>query len=174
MEKDYWWRALVELELPARPTALFVGLGGGTQVHLLRRLVRPRQITAIERDPAILRVADEWFGLRAVTGIEFLCAEAGVAVASLAASDRRFDFIMEDAAYADGPEQALPLALALAARVSSAGTLVFNRHRRSDAGGLTDTMRERFERVAVRRVRREGENALVICSRPLRRPEGIS
>lgn len=166
VEKDYWWRALIEVEMPARPTVLFVGLGGGTQVHLLRRLARPRRITAIERDPAILGIANDWFGLRAVAGIEFLCADADLAVAGLAATDRRFDFIMEDAAYAEEPERALPLALALAGRVCPRGTLVFNRHRRSDAGTLTDAMRARFEQVTVRRVRREGENALVICSRP--------
>jgi spermidine synthase len=167
VEKEYWWRALAAVELPPRPTALFVGLGGGTQVHLLRRLARPRRITAIERDPEILRVAHDWFGLRDVRGIELLCVDADVAVASLAATDRRFDFIMEDAAYADAPDRAVPLALALAARVAPAGALVLNRHHRSDASGLTEAMRTRFEHVSVRRVRREGENALVVCSRPL-------
>src|SRR5215467_11204869 len=70
VEKDYWWRALVEVALPAHPTALLVGLGGGTQVHLLRRLVHPRRITAIERDPEILRVANDWFGLSTIAGLE--------------------------------------------------------------------------------------------------------
>jgi len=35
---------------------------------------------------------------------------------------------MEDAAYAEVPERALPLARALAGRVAPAGTLVLNRH----------------------------------------------
>ena len=164
--REYWWHALVAVPLPARPTVLMVGLGGGTQIHLLRRLCRPRRITAIERDPAMLRVARDWFGLADVGGVEFLCADAEVAIQSLAAADRRFDFIMEDAAYADAPELALPLARALAGRVAPAGALVLNRHHRSDARALTMEMRERFEQVVVRRVRREGENALVICQRP--------
>jgi spermidine synthase len=166
VEKEYWWHALAAVTLPPRPTALFVGLGGGTQVHLLRRIARPRRIVAVEHDPTILRVAHDWFGLRDVGGLELLCVDADIAVASLAAADRRFDFIMEDAAYADEPERAIPLALALAARVAPGGALVLNRHRRSDATGLTDAMRTRFEQVSVRRVRREGENALVVCSRP--------
>ena len=166
VHKEYWWHALAAVELPSRPSVLLVGLGGGTQVHLLRRLARPRRITAIERDPAILRVARDWFGLGKIGGLEFLCAEAEVAVQSLAASNRRFDFIMEDAAYAEEPERALPLAQALAGRVLPAGALVLNRHRRSDAVALTEAMRARFEEVRVRRVRREGENALVICTRP--------
>jgi spermidine synthase len=164
--REYWWHALVAVELPARPSVLLVGLGGGTQIHLLRRLSRPRRITAIERDPAILRVARDWFGLADVGGVEFLCAEAEVAIQSLAAADRRFDFIMEDAAYSEAPELALPLARALAGRVAPAGALVLNRHHRSDARELTKEMCARFDQVSVRRVRREGENALVICIGP--------
>jgi spermidine synthase len=169
VHKEYWWHALVAVPFPPRPSVLLVGLGGGTQVHLLRRLVRPRRISAIERDPTIGRVARDWFGLAHIGGVEFLCEDAEVVVHSLAAAGQRFDFIMEDAAYAETPERALPLARALAERVSPDGTLVLNRHHRSDATALTKEMRARFEAVTVRRVRREGENALVICSRPLER-----
>jgi spermidine synthase len=164
--REYWWHAVVAVTLPPRPTVLLVGLGGGTQIHLLRRLAHPRRITAIERDEAILRVARDWFGLDRVGRLEFLCTEADVAVQALAGAGRRFDYIMEDAAYADDPEDAVPLARALAPLVTPAGTLVLNRHRRADATSLTKEMRARFENVAVRRVRREGENALVICTGP--------
>jgi spermidine synthase len=167
VHQEYWWHALSSVTFPRRPSVLLVGLGGGTQIHLLRRLARPRQISAIERDPVIVRVARDWFGLARVGGIEFLCDEADVVVPSLAAAERRFDFIMEDAAYAESPERALPLARALAERVAPGGSLVLNRHYRSDATALTREMRPRFEQVLVRRVRREGENALVICARPL-------
>jgi spermidine synthase len=166
VHRDYWWHALAAVTLPPRPSVLLVGLGGGTQIHLLRRLARPRQISAIERDPVIVRVARDWFGLGRIGGIEFLCDEAEVVLPSLAAADRRFDFIMEDAAYAETPERALPLARSLVERVAAGGSLVLNRHHRSDASALTREMRPRFEQVLVRRVRREGENALVICSRP--------
>jgi spermidine synthase len=166
VHKEYWWHALVAVTLPPRPSVLLVGLGGGTQVHLLRRLVRPRRITAIERDPVVVRVARDWFGLGDVGGIEFLCDDAEVVVQSLAAAHRRFDFIMEDAAYAENAERALPLARALAGRVMPEGALVFNRHHRADATALTREMQARFAQVIVRRVRREGENALVICERP--------
>jgi spermidine synthase len=168
VRKEYWWQALAAVTFPPRPSVLLVGLGGGTQIHILRRLVRPRRISAIERDPVIIQVARDWFGLARLGGIEFLCDEADVVVQSLAAADRRFDFIMEDAAYSEVPERALPLARALAERVAPEGWLVLNRHRRADATALTKEMRARFESVTVRRVRREGENALVICARPLK------
>jgi len=170
VEREYWWAALTTLPLPPRPAALLVGLGGGTQVHLLRRATAPRLITIIERDPVIVRVATRWFGLDAVGPLEFLCADAGRALVALAAARRRFDFVMEDAAYADPPERGRPLALALASLVSQRGLLVVNRHSRADGHELACLLRPRFEQVVLRRVRRAGENLLVCCARP--RPGG--
>jgi spermidine synthase len=169
VRREYWWHALVAVDLPPRPSVLLVGLGGGTQVHLLRELARPRRLTIIERDPVILKVAQEWFGLGGLGGIEFLCADAGVVVPALARSGRRFDFIMEDAAYAEDSERSLPLARGLADLVSTRGVLVVNRHRHGDARGLARALRPLFASVRLRRVRREGENVLVCCAGPVRR-----
>src|SRR6059058_1803455 len=151
VRREYWWRALAAIELPPRPTALFVGLGG-TQIHLLERLARPRLITVIERDPMIVRVARDWFALHATGPMEILCADAAVAVRALARAGRRFDFFMEDAAYGDEPERAAPLALGLAPLVSSHGSLVVNRHRRAGARGLVRVLRSRFGDVRLRQV----------------------
>lgn len=169
LRREYWWRALTCWPLLRRPRTLLVGLGGGTQVHLLRALARPRAITVIERDPVILGVALDWFGLRAVGGVEYLVGDAGVVVPALARAGRRFDFVMEDAVYATAPAEARPLAAALVPLVAAGGLLVFNRHRRGEARRLARWLAPAFEAVAVRRVRREGENALVGCARP-RRP----
>ena len=169
---EYWWRALVAFPLPRRPAALFVGLGGGTQLHLLRRLVRPRALTVIERDPVILRVANEWFGLRRLGGIEFVCGDATEAVPALARAGRRFDFVMEDATYGDEAERSLRLAEALIPLVAPGGSLVLNRHRRRDADGVAAALRSRFREVRLRRVRREAENVLVCGARPVRRRDG--
>lgn len=163
---EYWWRALVAVTIPPRPNALLVGLGGGTQVHLLRQHVRPRRFTVIERDPVILRAAKEWFGLSRIEGIEYLCGTAEAIVPWLHATDRRFDFVMEDAAYAADPSRGQPLALALARLVAPGGALVVNRHRRGDARAVADLLRARFYEVRLRRVRSEGENVLVCCARP--------
>ncbi len=166
VRREYWWHALAAVEIPRRPSVLLVGLGGGTQVHLLRETAKPRAFTIIERDPVILRVAQDWFGLRHIDGLEFLCADAAAAVPALAAAGRRFDFIMEDAAYADEPERGRALALGVAGLVAPRGVLVVNRHRRGDARGVAEVLRPRFEEVRLRRVRREGENVLVCCLRP--------
>jgi len=164
VEQEYWWRALA-LARP-RSRALLIGLGGGTQVHLLQRLARPRLVTVIERDPVILRIAYRWFGLGEIGRLEFLCGDAEEVVPTLAAAGRRFDFIMEDAAYAEPPERAVPLARAVVPLVAPRGRLVINRHRRGDAHRLVGALRRRFRHVDVRLVRRGGENALICCLDP--------
>lgn len=166
LRREYWWRALTLVSFRRRPTALFVGLGGGTQIHLLHRLSRPRLVTVIERDPAIVRVAIDWFGLREVEPMEILCGEATPLAAALARAGRRFDFVMEDAAYADDPEPAVALAEALVPLVAPGGALVVNRHHRRDALGVAGAVRERFTHVRLHRVRREAENVLVYCAAP--------
>jgi spermidine synthase len=166
LRHEYWWHALAGVSLPPRPSALFVGLGGGTQVHLLHQRARPRLVTVIERDPAVIRIAGRWFGLARLGPFEYLCADALEAATTLARLQRRFDFVMEDAAYGDTPDRSRPLALALPALVAPRGALVINRHRRGDAKELATLLRPRFESVTLRRIRREGENVLITCLAP--------
>jgi protein-L-isoaspartate O-methyltransferase len=168
VEQEYWWRALTMA--PERSTALLIGLGGGTQVHLLQRLARPRLVTVIERDPVIVRVACEWFGLRRAGRLEILCGDAEQIVPTLVAAGRRFDFVMEDAAYAEPPERAVPFTRAVVPLVAAGGYLVINPHRRGDADQLAAAMRRQFRDVRLRRVRRGGENVLICCRHPRRRP----
>jgi hypothetical protein len=167
LDREYWGRAVAGAPRRRRSTALLVGLGGGTQVHLLTERIRPRLITVIERDPVIIRLATRWFGLDAREGLEFLCGEAERVIPWLAATKRRFDFIMEDAAYAGELAQALPLALNLAPLVAAGGVMVINRHRRRDVDKLAAALRPLFDEVTLRRVRTEGENVLVSCARPV-------
>ncbi|HEU5194495.1 MAG TPA: class I SAM-dependent methyltransferase [Methylomirabilota bacterium] len=164
VQEEYWWRALTLA--PPSSTALLIGLGGGTQVHLLRQLSRPQLITVIERDPVIVRVACRWFGLDGIGGLEFLCGDAERVVPALSAAGRTFDFVMEDAAYAEPPERAVPLARAVVPLVAPHGRLVINRHRRGDAHRLVGAMRRRFRHVRLRHVRRGGENVLICCLEP--------
>ena len=85
--------------------------------------------------------------------------------AALWDAGRRFDFVMEDAAYAD-LERSRSVVEALVPLVSADGTLVVNRHRRGDAGSLARILRRRFDSVRTQRVRREGENVLIHASHP--------
>lgn len=166
LRREYWWHALTGLTLPRRPSTLFVGLGGGTQVHLLHHVARPRLVTVIERDPAVVRVADRWFGLASLGPFEYICGEAMDGAIALARLRRRFDLVMEDAAYGDTPDRSRPLALALPPLVSPRGALVINRHRRGDAHELATLLRPHFASVTLKRIRREGENVLIRCLTP--------
>jgi spermidine synthase len=169
IEHEYWWKAVEGADVPPRPSVLLIGLGGGTQVHLLRRVARPRRITVVERDAAIVDVARTWFGLDQVPALEICCGDAADVLPGLARLDRRFDFIMEDAAYGLEVDGAIDLARALAALVSPRGTLVLNRHWRRDAAQVRDTLAPFFRDVWMRRVKREGENVLIFCARPRQR-----
>jgi hypothetical protein len=166
VRREYWWRALDAVALPRRPAALFIGLGGGTQVHLLHRFAAPRHITVIEHDPVIVRVASEWFGLDRIGGLEIVCTDADAAVVGLARAGRQFDYVMEDVTYADEPDVALPKLIAMVPLVAPRGSLVVNRHRRGDPRPLARSLRLYFREVRLHRVRRTGENTLICCSRP--------
>jgi spermidine synthase len=164
IEREYWWQGVASVRFPPEPSVLLVGLGGGTQAHLVHRLTTPRLVTAIERDPVILDVARRWFGLADLGPMEFYCGDAETVAAALLDAGRRFDFVMEDAAYADR-DRSRPVVQALVPLVTADGTLVVNRHRRGDAGALVRMLRRRFESVRTQRVRREGENVLIYASR---------
>jgi SAM-dependent methyltransferase len=167
IEREYWWQGVASVRFRPRPRVLLVGLGGGTQAHLVHRLTTPRLITAIERDAVILDVARRWFGLDELGPMEFYCGEAETTAAALADAGRRFDFVMEDAAYAALHTRSRAVVQAMIPLVAPGGTLVVNRHRRGDAGTLARMLRPRFESVRLRRVRREGENVLLFAERPL-------
>jgi SAM-dependent methyltransferase len=169
IEREYWWQGVSRVRFPPRPRVLLVGLGGGTQAHLVHRLTTPRLITAIERDEVIVDVARRWFGLGDLGPMEFYCGDAETTAAGLADAGRRFDFVMEDAAYADVHGRSRAVVAALVPLVAPGGTLVVNRHRRGDAGALARMLRPRFESIRLRRVRREGENVLLFAERPLGR-----
>jgi spermidine synthase len=167
IEREYWWQCVASVRFPPRPRVLLVGLGGGTQAHLVHRLTTPRLVTAIERDPLILDVAHRWFGLAELGPMEFYCGDAEAMAAALAHAGRRFDFVMEDAAYADIDGRSRAIVEAVVPLVAPGGTLVVNRHRRGDASALARALRPRFESVRLRRVRREGENVLLFAEHPL-------
>ena len=160
LKGEYWCRALDMVELPRRPSALFVGLGGGTQLMLLAARAHPRSMTAVERDPVILHVAQRYFGL-GLERTEVFCGDIERVLPALESAGRRFDFIMEDAAYADPVDRSLPIALRLAQLLGTRGILVLNRNARHHAAETSAALRRGGARVSMRRVHRDGDNVLI-------------
>jgi spermidine synthase len=165
--REYWARALTPAtRLGPRPRVLLIGLGGGTQVHLLRRALEPRRLTVVEHDPLVVEIAREWFGLGVVDGLEILCADAAVAVRRL--GRRRFDFIMDDISYAAPPARAIGLARSLARLLAPGGAIVLNQHRRPAAQAVAEAVSDLLPGVRLERVRRSVENVLVVARRVAR------
>jgi spermidine synthase len=168
-EREYWALALTPpCPVPPRPRVLLVGLGGATQVHLLRPQ-RPRLVTIVERDPTMIRIANEWFGLRAVGGLEILCADAARALAFLAVTGRRFDLVVDDVSYGAPVAEAVQTARALAGLLAPTGVLALNQHTRPGARAVAGALAARLPWVRLARVRRGAENILVFAARR-RRP----
>ncbi len=171
--QEYWGEALDMVRLPPRPSVLFVGLGGGTQLHLLRERVTPRHVTAIERDPVIVRLAQRWFGLGEIPRLEFLCAEAerGGGGAPPRAPALRLHHgglhLRRDGGALDSP-RGEPGPSRQPPRRRSSSTATGARTRAQTAAALAPY----FAEIHLRRVRREADNILVCASRlrPRARP----
>jgi spermidine synthase len=73
---------------------LIVGLGGGAMVRFLTHYEPQVQIDAVEIDPAVVRLADQYFGVRSGGNVRVHTADAVKFVESTA---ERYDLILMDA-----------------------------------------------------------------------------
>ncbi len=73
---------------------LIVGLGGGAMVRFLTHHEPQVQIDAVEIDPAVVRLADEYFGVRSGGNVRVHTADA---VAFVESTADRYDLILMDA-----------------------------------------------------------------------------
>src|SRR5262249_1464127 len=85
------------------------GVRGGSGVCVVRRLAGPKLGTLIERDPEMITIACDWFDLRKLGPLEFMCGEAQDLLPTLHAAGRQFDLVVEDAAYAAEPELSMAI-----------------------------------------------------------------
>lgn len=76
--ESLWRTALKSIRLgkdkPLR--ILILGLGGGSLVKLLRRFTPASRITAVEIDPAIIRLVGKYFDLKKSGDLKIICADA--------------------------------------------------------------------------------------------------
>jgi len=73
---------------------LIVGLGGGAMVRFLTHHEPQVHIDAVEIDPAVVRLADEYFGVRSGGNVRVHTADA---VAFVESTANRYDLILMDA-----------------------------------------------------------------------------
>ena len=79
---------------PQPRRVLIVGLGGGAMVRFLTHYESQAQIDAVEIDPAVVRIADEYFGVRGGGNVRVHTADA---VAFVESATDRYDLILMDA-----------------------------------------------------------------------------
>ncbi len=162
---EYWGRAIIPARaLPPGARALVVGLGGGTQIHLLRRETPVGPITVVERDPVVIQIAHEWFGLGQVGQVEIMEADVEDAIARLTLERRSFEFVTEDISYASDPAEAVHRARQLARRLAPRGLLVLNQHHRAQAQQVAESISDLLPQIRLERVRRGVENVLIFAS----------
>jgi spermidine synthase len=85
------WDAMLPRERP--DSALILGLGGGSIATLMTRSWGPLEITGVERDPEIVRLACDEFGLNGLPHMSVVTADA---FAWMRANQRRFGAICVD------------------------------------------------------------------------------
>jgi spermidine synthase len=125
MEYVRW--ASLGLALVERPRKLLViGLGGGAYPMLMRRTQPAMDITAVEIDPAVARVARDWVGLREDRRLRVLIDDGAAFVARAGQS---WDLILVDAYGVHGIPPALRTEKFFAdvlVRLAPNGVAVFN------------------------------------------------
>jgi spermidine synthase len=79
---------------PRQERVLIVGLGGGAMVHFLTRYDPQVKVDVVEIDPAVVQVAEEYFGVRSQGNVNIITADA---FKYLAQSQVPYDVIYMDA-----------------------------------------------------------------------------
>lgn len=77
--KKLVWGKVVEIlkeEEPKLNNILILGLGGGTMPHLISKAFDGVQITSVEIDPVMVRIAREYFDLEAIQNHRVVTADA--------------------------------------------------------------------------------------------------
>jgi spermidine synthase len=82
---------------PDPHSILVIGLGGGTLPRTLRKLLPNADIDVVEIDPAVTRVAKEYFGYQTDAHSQVFEEDGRAYVRRILRTDRRYELIMLDA-----------------------------------------------------------------------------
>jgi spermidine synthase len=155
---------------PAPRRVLVVGLGGGAMVRFLAHHAPDVQIDAVEIDPVVVRLADQYFGVRSGDRVRVVTADA---VAFIEATTERYDVIFMDAFLRPSSETddtGVPSRLktvAFLGRVKQAlapgGVVAFNINQHAGMADDIAAVTEAFGRVAIYRCT-PAENEVVVAT----------
>lgn len=155
---------------PAPRRVLVVGLGGGAMVRFLAHHAPDVRVDAVEIDPVVVRLADQYFGVRSGGHVRVVTADA---VAFIEATTERYDVIFMDAFLRPSGETddtGVPSRLktvAFLGRVKQAlapgGVVAFNINQHAGMADDITAVTEAFGRVAIYRCT-PAENEVVVAT----------
>jgi spermidine synthase len=79
---------------PEHDKVLIVGLGGGAMIHFIKQYDPDCQVDVVEIDPAVVRIAEEYFMIRSDSRTNIIAQDA---VKYLSETDSQYDVIYMDA-----------------------------------------------------------------------------
>ena len=152
---------------PKQEHVLIVGLGGGAMVHFLRHYDTAAQVTAVEIDPAVVKLADRYFDVRPGKNLKIV---TGDGLQYLEKTEARYDAIYMDAFLkpsADTDATGTPLTMKtvrfykdVQQKLKPGGVVAFNLNVHQGLEGDISTLREAFPQIYVFRF--GGANVVVI------------
>jgi len=95
--RDIWWTGISRL-VPKKFTPksiLLLGLGGGSNAHLVNKLYPKAQITAVEIDPFMVELSNRFFEGKKIKNINTVIADAEDFVRDLTPKDH-YDLVLVD------------------------------------------------------------------------------
>jgi spermidine synthase len=120
---------------PRPERVLLVGLGGGSMVHFLKHYDPAVKVDVVEIDPAIIKIADKFFGVRGGGNVNIVNQDA---FEYLKKTESRYDVIWMDAFLKPSPQTdttGVPLSLKtiqfykdVQKKLTAGGLVVFNVH----------------------------------------------
>jgi spermidine synthase len=95
LELDYTKSMFLSYAFVPQPKrVLIVGLGGGSMVHFLKKYDPELTVDVLDIDPAIVRIADKYFGVRSEGKIDVITADG---IKYIAETKNEYDVIYMDA-----------------------------------------------------------------------------
>jgi spermidine synthase len=172
LKLEYTQYMFLSYALKARhQRVLIVGLGGGAMVHFLTRYDPQVKVDVVEIDPAVVQVAEEFFGIRSQGNVNIITADA---FKYLAESQIPYDVIYMDAFLkpsGDTDSTGVPLKLkqvqfyrSLSRTLAPDGLVVFNLNPHSGTRDDVQTIASAFPQAYIWRL---PESTGVVMAAPL-------
>lgn len=142
-----WGKAIRKMQQCHNVTirqSLMLGLGGGTAINILRESYPKVEMTAVEIDPVMIKIAEEYFGIKNDSCLKIINADAFNWL-KRQNGNRKYDFILFDL-YLGMFNPAKARTLAFLKRLKSLlepkGAILYNAHYQNDEAQYQKLLKE--------------------------------